>query len=356
MNQTAVIQFFKQIRLNLIKKEKVVKYLLYATGEIVLVVIGILLALYVNNINQKDREEREVKILLDKSFKELEGNIHGVSYNINLWLEKDSIYHMTMQDKINAQDFLNEEVPHDWYLNLPLFRADHYSLGKVLNNEEKLPDELEHFNRLLKVLDNRKTNLIDPLNIELRKIVDGIIDEEKKYSWASVYNDDMISEKIDYLLENYLFKNIATQFHFKGVKNYAVNLSNYRHWAIQCYYELGEYLGRKDVVTSFQIPDDYQWLAGNWINNKSETSEFSSKWKGFYKAWDNDYTQYINYNNQNERLALLRYLGNNHFYWLEYGPDQEEKISFVKMEMVNENLFHLISYKRDTITYRRTSN
>ena len=52
-----MINFFRQIRQQLLTQNKVSKYLLYAIGEIVLVVIGILIALQINNWNEfkKDR-------------------------------------------------------------------------------------------------------------------------------------------------------------------------------------------------------------------------------------------------------------------------------------------------------------
>nr|WP_262916383.1 DUF6090 family protein [Aestuariivivens sediminis] len=44
-----MIKFFRKIRQNMIKENRVSKYFLYAVGEIVLVVIGILIALQINN-------------------------------------------------------------------------------------------------------------------------------------------------------------------------------------------------------------------------------------------------------------------------------------------------------------------
>ena len=47
-----MIKFFRKIRQKLISESRVSKYLVYAIGEIVLVVIGILIALEINNWNQ----------------------------------------------------------------------------------------------------------------------------------------------------------------------------------------------------------------------------------------------------------------------------------------------------------------
>lgn len=61
-----MLQFFRKIRKSLIDSGSAQKYMLYALGEILLVVIGILIALQINNwnIERQDRKE-ELEILKD---------------------------------------------------------------------------------------------------------------------------------------------------------------------------------------------------------------------------------------------------------------------------------------------------
>lgn len=56
-----MLKLFRNIRQNLIMENKTSKYLKYAIGEIVLVVIGILIALQVNNSNE-GRKQRQVEL------------------------------------------------------------------------------------------------------------------------------------------------------------------------------------------------------------------------------------------------------------------------------------------------------
>ena len=66
-----MLRFFRQIRQRLLADNKFSKYLLYAVGEILLVVIGILIALQINNWNEtrKDRiKEQLVLIQLKEQF------------------------------------------------------------------------------------------------------------------------------------------------------------------------------------------------------------------------------------------------------------------------------------------------
>ncbi|MEW4925770.1 DUF6090 family protein [Algibacter sp. 2305UL17-15] len=59
-----MIKFFRKIRQKLLSENRFRKYLLYAVGEIVLVVIGILIALQINNWNQnKVTRKKEISII-----------------------------------------------------------------------------------------------------------------------------------------------------------------------------------------------------------------------------------------------------------------------------------------------------
>jgi len=59
-----MIKFFRKIRQNMIKENRASKYMLYAIGEIVLVVIGILFALQINNWNIERLERKNEKMIL----------------------------------------------------------------------------------------------------------------------------------------------------------------------------------------------------------------------------------------------------------------------------------------------------
>jgi predicted small secreted protein len=75
-----MIKFFRKIRYNLMEQNKTSKYFKYAIGEIILVVIGILIALQINTWNQKridKNQEREVITKLHKDFKENKKNLKG---------------------------------------------------------------------------------------------------------------------------------------------------------------------------------------------------------------------------------------------------------------------------------------
>jgi len=70
-----MIKFFRKIRYDLMEKNKTGKYLKYAIGEILLVVIGILIALQINNWNENRKDRQLEKELLVQLQSEFESNL-----------------------------------------------------------------------------------------------------------------------------------------------------------------------------------------------------------------------------------------------------------------------------------------
>ena len=92
-----MIKFFRKIRQRLLAEIRFNKYVLYAIGEIVLVVIGILIALQINNWNEERKTRRqEVKYLK---------NLHK---DISLeFVNNDSIIRYRAQTAKEAANMLN---------------------------------------------------------------------------------------------------------------------------------------------------------------------------------------------------------------------------------------------------------
>ncbi|MAX69627.1 MAG: hypothetical protein CMC76_00780, partial [Flavobacteriaceae bacterium] len=89
-----MIKFFRKIRRNLLSEQKTAKYFKYAIGEIILVVIGILIALQINNWNDNNKKnelEQEalynLKVDFELNKKELENIIASTESSINKSLE-----------------------------------------------------------------------------------------------------------------------------------------------------------------------------------------------------------------------------------------------------------------------------
>jgi hypothetical protein len=111
-----MLHFLRQIRRSLIGAGATRKYLLYAMGEILLVMIGILLALQVNNWNESRKDRVKEKGILIELSKNLEINIHAIESNIS------ELQKLNISSKI-VLSILDNKLPYHDSLDLHFHRS-----------------------------------------------------------------------------------------------------------------------------------------------------------------------------------------------------------------------------------------
>ncbi len=79
-----MIKFFRKIRQNLLSENKFSKYFLYAIGEIILVVIGILIALQINNWNENNKNSKQESQILLQLKEEYQENLMEIDFKISM--------------------------------------------------------------------------------------------------------------------------------------------------------------------------------------------------------------------------------------------------------------------------------
>ncbi|EAZ79294.1 DUF6090 family protein [Algoriphagus machipongonensis] len=104
-----MIKFFRKIRQNLLSEGKTGKYLKYAIGEIILVVIGILMAVQINNWNENRKNNIIKQSLLENLIVDLKKDIENLEAlnNVNTNAEKEGFYLASFLDNtLNEVDTL----------------------------------------------------------------------------------------------------------------------------------------------------------------------------------------------------------------------------------------------------------
>jgi RNAse (barnase) inhibitor barstar len=105
-----MIKFFRKIRYDLMEKNKTGKYLKYAIGEIVLVVIGILIALQINNWNENRKDYLKSINYLTEIVSDLKKDT--IRFNLGMATLNDLI-----EDEewvLNTTDYKNKDVNKLW--------------------------------------------------------------------------------------------------------------------------------------------------------------------------------------------------------------------------------------------------
>ena len=173
-----MIKFFRHIRKDLMEKNKPGKYFKYAIGEIVLVVIGILVALQINNWNENQKKQQfEITIL-----KNIQEDI--------------------LADKIDCE--LNLQYLKETFKNEDLL------LNFLLSNSLQIPDSISYVNALgidllaifqdasFNNLQNNDIGLISNNNLykKISRYYDfyasAISELENKHDFANTYDEKFI--------------------------------------------------------------------------------------------------------------------------------------------------------------------
>ncbi len=199
-----MIKYFRKIRQNLLSEGKTEKYLKYAIGEIVLVVIGILIALQINNWNT------------DRIYSKVETNILK---EILVNLEKDVV---NLNSKISFNQLkakANNEVIEHLEQKTPL--TDSLRLSYAMLNGRG------NFEPITVAYENLKANGVHRItNDSLRIAISELYDFKYYYLTDDLRRD---YEHVRALHENQLFTNIKTTFkdgQFSAEPNNLLELQN----------------------------------------------------------------------------------------------------------------------------------
>jgi hypothetical protein len=224
-----MIKLFRNIRKNLLAEGKTTKYFKYAIGEIILVVIGILIALSINNWNQ----ERILKI-------EEEGIVRNIH---NEFLQNKTIIKTTLETSDNCTNAVkslmhligkdevlmnNHNIDSLMYyaFDLPIFRPSENTISgliqsgrlELLHNQE-LVDVIYEWGRTMKALNDMSARVLSKSDDDLlpylsKKYALKDMDAYGTLQWKNKTN--LTIDKLQ-IFEEIEFENIMDDFLYRVV-------------------------------------------------------------------------------------------------------------------------------------------
>ncbi|WP_445384148.1 DUF6090 family protein [Robiginitalea sp. IMCC44478] len=201
-----MLRFFRQIRQRLLTDNKFSKYLLYAIGEILLVVIGILIALQIDNWNenrQKAKEEHEILKQIEQDLVESRTQFADLKHLNELLLKSGRFILEHLDSKAPITDSLL------YYIQLTLVQEDFnpvdtgYTAMLNSGSSELKNDSLRvqlsyYFEDILKMVKIRNDKLLAIQWDHLEPFMLTHFKVEKIESEESEYYDQMVTVPRDY--------------------------------------------------------------------------------------------------------------------------------------------------------------
>jgi len=204
-----MINFFRKIRKKLADDNKPLKYARYAIGEILLVVIGILIALSINNWNEKRKISNEIENVFTLLEQELKANINESNNFLKYGYQKDSVRTLFNENKVTREMILAS----------PSFSLIFRDFGT--RTIKFLDDRLIEIIALEKQIPSKYTDLIPELKLLKRRIDEHRFWESKaldlarrkteeyvnKFTWYHIFDSLAIKKHIQHSLTDTIYRN-----------------------------------------------------------------------------------------------------------------------------------------------------
>ncbi len=216
-----MIKFFRKIRQNLLSEGKTGKYFKYAIGEIVLVVIGILIALQINNWNENKNNNAKIKTLFDQVLQDLEQDIKTIDGTVFYLKKRDSIAELILDSnyKINeVTGFQNRELT--GFFNM----SDNFSqstngYNSLMNAINIIPKK---YNSILKNLTPLYTYKAEKAYEPMKSLTNLNDDIKKHFMFNQPWYHDVLSNKPNKeaytFVEQALFKNMVASYKERNIE------------------------------------------------------------------------------------------------------------------------------------------
>ena len=203
-----MIKFFKKIRQKLLSENKFSKYLIYAIGEIFLVVIGILIALQINIWNSKrleNMEERNVLINLKKDFQQNQVNLGSVIFDNGKYLKSD----------LNILNFNRDTTTIKSETEFSLLLNDLMALSEFFPTNNSL-DNLQNSSNISLIKNQELRSKLS----SWKPYVESIKDKENN-------TIEMENSGIDFIIKNGSWLNVDEASNFKVLNKYTLPKSRF---------------------------------------------------------------------------------------------------------------------------------
>lgn len=212
-----MIKFFSKIRQNLLTEGKTVNYLKYAIGEIILVVIGILIALSINNWNETRKNQKELNSIYEQIVHDLENDIAELTENLNTYESIKPVFDKVFTNS-RTVDLLDEG------LSRLMARSPKTNLNKTGINRLKTISAKDSLSlKLIELYDLAENVLILPTEKIIR---------EEQILLANIYRDNYS------WYPEWISKKIMKDNSSQELQDYFVNSQEYRHYVISNYQQI----------------------------------------------------------------------------------------------------------------------
>lgn len=218
------------------------KYLKYAIGEIVLVVIGILIALSINNWNENRKKESQIDAIYTIIHQDLQTDLRIIQSTIQFYEELDAKlldimktkYPTSFLDSINKDNYSNCIPCHGTHHIWEPFEIQNTGIQLLKTYDDNESIENHKLSHEIILFYTKQKQVLSTIQRYVSTKAFSNLESMEKFSWytdyeLNIYNPDAVA----YFLNDQGYKNKAASYRHLTTHNYLSSLRNYVKLASQ---------------------------------------------------------------------------------------------------------------------------
>jgi|GEM_PF-2660640 len=333
----------KFYKLQYIKKEKTGTYLLYALGEILFIIIGILSALFINNWYAEKAYHQQIDNNIIRVYEEMEGNINACREAIIEYRMKDSLIYKVIMDSVEGSDYRNNQKLSYLilsYINTNIEEKAFQNLIEINNSENCYQEQLiNEIKDLYEITDDLERDNKTMHEYVYNDVMTSLIENTSSFGKLS-FTQDANEEMIDFFLSSDLYKSLVSKYSIIGIRNQLRLNQLYYKRAISLYFEIAKQYGLENIYNeNNEIGLDI--FKGQYVGIKSQDIfDIEVIRDSLYLKVDTDY-----------KIKLITIAENQYFMDLDMGG---YFVTFYN-DRNNEIQYMSINYLADREIFRKAS-
>ncbi|MEO0570627.1 MAG: hypothetical protein AAF039_02905 [Bacteroidota bacterium] len=284
-----MIKLFRRIRQSLLAQSKFRNYLLYALGEILLVVIGILLALQINNWNDNRKSRLKIDQVLKKVRDELVLNIQNSDDVTAFYRFKEKSIGDVLRKKVTMEDYENSGLVYLIWNNTTLDLSDD-AARELDGYSDLLSREQDTLISKINQLYASYKPTLDDSDEEIGEVVNDFEARLKKTtSWYYLSNnrEDLPRTAYHFFLNDTLYLNDVAYYESTGLNNHFRYTAYFNGAAKDLYSDLSNYLRLALDSTLIRPVDQFEHYQGTYVlQNQQEKDTFIIRKKNNKLVYD----------------------------------------------------------------------
>ena len=206
----------------MLKEKRFVSYLIYALGEVAIIIVGVLLAMQINNWNEKRKENHRLQDIYKRIALDIDNNQASAEAMLEQYEAFKFLYDRVLQDSVSPD--LIEQGLGTLVTGLIVYDYDKTGVDQLrdMNTQDSVAIQV------IRLYDIAEIHLKAAENIIIASINDNLKNWSEEKTWFRSYvKGEYNAEALDYFLESAEYRNRVAYIYLMLYESYLPTIKEF---------------------------------------------------------------------------------------------------------------------------------